>query len=125
VQYAVNVVCGRSTGTPLARGAYFTGVQVYNPAHEPCLLRIAFAHAGDGLRGGHVSPFETAELGPGEALAFDCPEIREAAGVRDGLLRGFVVIESAMELDVVAVHTVANTDGDATAARMERVSGRP
>ena len=42
-----------------------------------------------------------------QALEIDCPDILEHAGVQNKFLKGFVVIQSALELDVVAVYTAA------------------
>jgi len=46
-------------------------------------------------------------LRPDEALEIDCPDILEHARAH-GFLKGFVVIESFFELDVVAVYSAGH-----------------
>ena len=62
------------------------------------------------LKPGPVSKFHDAELGPDEALEIDCQDIFKLARTDSGFLKGFVVIESEVELDVVAVYTAAGGD---------------
>jgi hypothetical protein len=54
---------------------------------------------------GPVSPFTEARLGPDEALEIDCEDIRKLADSSADFVKGFVVIESKVELDVVAMYT--------------------
>jgi hypothetical protein len=123
-EYAVKVVCGRSTGEVVAPGAYFTAVNIHNPGRKATAFRVKFAGALPGLKPGPVSGFHDAKLGPDEALEVDCPDIRNIARTRDPFLKGFLVIESPTELDVVAVYTAAGREGDVEALHMERVAPR-
>ena len=123
-EYAVKVVCGRSTGEVVAPGAYFTAVNIHNPGRKATAFRVKFAGALPGLKPGPVSGFHDAKLGPDEALEVDCPDIRNIARARDPFLKGFLVIESPTELDVVAVYTAAGREGDVEALHMERVPPR-
>ena len=66
-----------------------------------------------------------AELGPDEALEIDCPDISKLAHTDAGFLKGFVVIESEVELDVVAVYTAAGRDEQVETLHTERVPARP
>ena len=54
-----------------------------------------------------MSKFRDAKLGPVEALEIDCPDIHKLAEYEADFMKGFVVIESETELDVVAVYTAA------------------
>jgi subtilisin family serine protease len=106
-QYAAKFVCGRSTGEAVAPGIYFTAVNVHNPTNEAVRFRKKVAVALPGERPGSVSEFSDAKLGPDQAFEIDCQDIRRHAQTREGFLKGFAVIESDVELDVVAVYTAA------------------
>ena len=129
-QYAAKVVCGKSAGKVVAPGAYFTAVNVHNPTYTTIGLRVKVAVALPGLQPGPVSKFYTAELGPDEALEIDCPDIfnpeifRFPQPLRAGFLKGFVVIESEVELDVVAVYTAVGRERLVATLHTERVPAR-
>ncbi len=129
-QYATKVVCGRSDGKILAPGLYFTAVNVHNPTYTTVEFRVKVAVALPGLQPGPVSEFRHAKLGPDEALEIDCPDIfnREIfkfpVPIRPRFLKGFVVIESKVELDVVAVYTAAGSEKSVETLHTERVPAR-
>jgi hypothetical protein len=50
--------------------------------------------------------------------------IREHAPSHEEFLKGFVVIESDIDLDVVGVYTAAGDDGQVRALEVERVRPR-
>jgi hypothetical protein len=124
-QYAAKVVCGTSDGSVVAPGTYFTAVNVHNPLDARVRFRVKVAVALPGLRPGPVSPLRDVELGADEALEIDCPDIRKLAGADDDFLKGFVVIETPTELDIVAVYTAAGADEHVVALHTERVPARP
>mgnify|MGYP003394174013 CR=1 FL=1 len=123
-QYAAKFVCGKSAGEVVAPGVYFTAVNVHNPTYTRIRFRLKIAVALPGLKPGSVSKFHEAELGPDEALEIDCPDILKLARTDAGFLKGFVVIESEVELDVVAVYTAAGERGQVETLHTERVSPR-
>jgi hypothetical protein len=123
-QYAVKFVCGKPDGGELAPGLYFTAINVHNPNEHAVLFRKKVAVAGRRERPGPVSKFFDAKLGPDEALEIDCPDIRSHAQVHQEFLKGFVVIESDSELDIVAVYTAAGEDGQVETIEIERVPAR-
>jgi hypothetical protein len=123
-QYATKVVCGKSDGSVVAPGRYFTAVNVHNPLYSRARFRVKVATALPGLRPGPVSPFRDVELGADEALEIDCPDINKLAGADGDFLKGFVVVESGTELDVVAVYTAAGSDEQVEVLHMERVPAR-
>jgi hypothetical protein len=123
-QYATKVVCGKSDGSVVAPGTYFTAVNVHNPLYSPVRFKVKVAIALPGLRPGPVSPFHDVELGPDEALEIDNPDIHKLAGVDGDFLKGFVVIESSSELDVVAVYTATGGGDHVEVLHMERVPAR-
>ena len=129
-QYAAKLICGKSTGKVVAPGVYFTAVNVHNPTYAPVVLRAKVAVALPGLKPGPVSEFYQAELGPDEALEIDCPDIfnpeifRFREPMKPGFLKGFVVIESQVELDVVAVYTAVGGERFVETLHTERVPAR-
>ncbi len=123
VQYAAKFVCGKSGGAVVAPGVYWTAVNVHNPTYKTIAFRAKIAVALPGLKPGHVSKFFEAKLGPDQALEIDCPDILERSGARADFLKGFVVIESEVELDVVTVFTASGSSGQ-IALHTERVPPR-
>ena len=122
-QYAVKVVCGKSDGKVVAPGEYWTAVNVNNPNLRSVKFRKKIAIALPSERAGPVTDFFSARLGPGEALEIDRADIYEHAKQFD-FIKGFVTIESGVELDVVAVYTAAGSDGRVETLDIERVAPR-
>ena len=122
-QYAVKCVCGRPATRVVAPGVYFTAINVHNPGREGVHFRKKIAVALPSEKAGPVSRFFEARLGPDEALEIDCPDILKHAGT-ERFLKGFVVIESQSELDVVAVYTAAGSTGQVQTMALERVPPR-
>jgi len=108
-QYVVKFVCGRAaSASVVAPGQYFTAINVHNPNEEGFEFRKRFSIALPGEKAGRVSRFFNTKLGPAEAFEIDCPDILGHLGV-EGFVKGFAVIESKQELDVVAVYTAAGS----------------
>ncbi len=124
-QYAVKFICGKSNGSVVAPGNYFTAINVHNPAHTAVRFQKKVAIALPGEKAGPISKLFDAGLDADEAMEIDCPDIREHSPLQADFLKGFVVIESDAELDVVAVYTVAGQDGWIETMFMDRVPGRP
>jgi len=122
LQYAVKFVCGKSDGKIVAPGIYFTAINVHNPSDKPVAFRKKFAIALPREKAGPVTRFFGAKLGPDEAFEIDCPDIVKHAESRGGFLKGFAVIESDVELDVVAVYTAAGASGQVETLHLERVA---
>lgn len=106
-EYAVKFVCGRPEVPVVAPGEYFTAINVHNPGALPALFLKKIAVALPGEKAGPVSRFFPAQLRPDQALEIDCPDILQHARAQ-GFLKGFVVIESYSELDVVAVYSAGH-----------------
>ena len=123
-QYAAKFVCGKSAGEVVAPGVYFTAINVHNPVYTDVHFRVKVAVGLPGLRPGPVSKFHAAKLGPDEALEIDGPDIFKLAEHRADFMKGFVVIESETELDVVAVYTAAGREGQVETLHTERVPPR-
>ena len=134
-QYAVKIVCGviktsEQTPNPLPPGQYSTATNVHNPSRcDTVTLRWKVAIGLPGLRVGPVSDFAEASLGPDEALEIDCSDVMsrlERSGIRlPPYVKGWVIIESPAELDVVAVYGTAIDGREAVNAfHTERVEPR-
>jgi hypothetical protein len=123
-QYAAKFVCGRPSADELAPGTYFTAINVHNPTERDVGFRKKVAIAGRREEPGPVSEFFDARLGPDQALEIDCRDIREHAPSREEFLKGFVVIESDIDLDVVGVYTAAGEDGQVRTLDVQRVRPR-
>jgi hypothetical protein len=123
-QYAAKFMCGKPESPVVALGTYYTAINVRNPGERAVGFRKKFAVALPGERPGPVSRFFDAKLGPDEAFEIDCPDILKHARARAGFLKGFAVIESNTELDIVAVYTAAGATRQVETLEIERVPVR-
>ena len=123
LQYAVKFICGKPNAPVVAPGVYFTAINVHNPGDKAVAFRKKIAVALPGEKVGKVSKFFAAKLGPDEVMEIDCPDILKHAEAR-GFLKGFVVIETPSDLDVVAVYTAAGATGQVETLFIERVAAR-
>ncbi len=123
-EYAVKFVCGKAEGDVVAPGTYFTAINVHNPGTRGLGFRKKFAVALPGERPGPVSRFFDAKLGPDQAFEIDCRDILQRSETHSSFLKGFVVLQTAQELDVVAVYTAAGATGRVESMELERVAPR-
>lgn len=139
-EYVVKFVIGASPVRPevLAPGYYWTAINILNPSRcADAHLRWKAAQALPALQQGVSSPWSTATLDNGRGFEIDNADI-DAALIAGGADRkpwendpngriqhgkGFVVIRSDVELDVVAVYTAAGADRG-VAFHTERVPAR-
>lgn len=128
-QYAVKFVCGiTDLNSPVAPGRYWTAINIHNPdkcrdAHFRWKVVVA-APLGQTPR---VPVFQRpVTLGPDLALEIDCQHVRATFPPPvPQFIKGYVVLESDVELDVVAVYT--GTQGSSTrlgSLHTERVEAR-
>ena len=123
LQYAVKFVCGKPDSRVVAPGMYFTSVNVHNPGREAAGFLKKFAIALPGQKAGPVTKLIEAKLGSDEAFSIECREIISRTHA-PGFAEGFLVIESRVELDVVAVYTTAGSTGQVQTMEIERVPVR-
>jgi len=125
LRYAVKFVCGEpaqhgasDAELPFTRGRYHTAINVHNPSlHDAVVFvkKVAVASASPyegGQHPGKVTPFVQAALKANEAFEIDCPEIARVTELpisEAAYIKGFVVLLSPHELDVVAVYTARGT----------------
>jgi hypothetical protein len=96
---------------------------VHNPTYTTVKFRKKIAIGLPSEQPGRVTPFFEAKLGPDEGLEIDRRDILRHADV-DRFLKGFVVIESPVELDVVAVYTASGRQAFVETLHIERVAPR-
>lgn len=122
-QYAAKFLCtanipGTSqTTTSLLPGSYQTVVNVHNPNRETASLRMKIAVAG-----GPISKWKRNKLSPDEAAKVDCSSIRDFGINAIHGVEGFLVIESDLSLDVIAVYTAGK--GEVQSIDVEQVRER-
>ena len=120
-EYAAKIICGESNGRVLAPGRYWTAVNIHNPNPCPVIFHKKVAVGYPSCEPGPVSERTPAKLGPDEASEIDCEDIRQI--FEQDFVKGFVVVQSPAELDVVAVYTASSGEGVQT-LDVERVPAR-
>jgi hypothetical protein len=121
-QYTVKYLCGEGDNVILAKGLYFTAINIHNPydfLQRPVCWKVV-SPAPDGTPT-PPGPWQMAELPPDWGMEINCRSIGQFTG---GIPTGFVVIRSPNELDVVAVYTVERPDQSAIQLRIETITPR-
>ena len=132
-EYAAKFVCGLATGgaagtLPVAPGYYYTAINVHNPSNvELNQIQKRFVIALPGEKVGPKSGFVQEQLKSDDAMEIECPDIAKQLGLAVGkFVKGFVVIKSTAELDIVGVYTAATSaTGSVVTMTLERVPKRP
>lgn len=124
-EYAVKIVCGTADRPAVAPGTYFTAINIHNPSLTGAKLQFKAALTNPKLVPGSVSPFFSLALKGDQAVEIDCTDIANRVKVDTRFLKGFVVIQSLSQLDVVGVYTATNSpDGRVVTLEIERVPFR-
>lgn len=124
-QYAVKFLCtsnipGTSqTTTSLLPGSYATVVNVHNPNAAAVGFRMKLASAS-----GDISGFIKGELKSDQATKVDCSQLGKFGPQPIHGFEGFLVIESPLSLDVVAVYTAAGDTGKVASIDVEDIRER-
>jgi len=137
IEYPVKFICGVQDDPDelgLLSGGYGTAVNLHNPQDEEVFVfaKLALARPAEPFKPGPVMPIDLLSFAYDEALTIDCDMVRDRLfeGVLpDGLIDGFLVLQSARSLDVTAVHTTALLDedgklGSQTSIDVERIEER-
>ena len=120
--YAVKITCVPHFGPAspaLMPAKYRTAVNVHNPWRDPVeLTKSLTLSPPQGQPAIHGDPISET-LGPREAFDVDCPHMRDEFGIPANSKvpggKGFMVIESDRELNVVAIYT-ARGEGSAASS---------
>jgi hypothetical protein len=131
-QYAVKIVCGQVVAsaaggfTPVAPGQYWTAINVHNPDKcKAATFRWKIVVALPGATGPIPVFQKPVVLGPDMAMEIDNEQILHgSAPPLPPFVKGYVVLESDVELDVVAVYTGSNGPCGSNSFATERVPAR-
>lgn len=134
-EYAAKLVCGNvavspaGVPTPVAPGRYYTAINIHNPdkcrdAHFRWKVVVARPINQDAAPTPVFQRPRT--LRPDEGVEIDCQNVLQTFPLpAPAFVKGYVVIESDVELDVVAVYTGAQgPTAPLIAFHTERVPGR-
>ena len=136
-QYAVKTLCtllgDTGLGDAMAPGRYRTLINIHNPTEKKIEVARKFALAGkpgDPLGSFSVTPYKAFTLGPDQAVAYNCFDVANFFCPINGIcvdftaIDGFLVINSAEELDVVAVYSGNPKGGEVSTLDTETVAAR-
>jgi hypothetical protein len=135
-QYAAKVTCsllGTFGDGFLAEGIYRTVINVHNPTDSKItfIKKVVLAEQeGSSPSEFSVTPFKKDTLEPDGAVVIDCFAISNFFCPINGVcidftaIDGFLVINSPVELDIVAVYTARPSDGKVTSMDIENVQRR-
>ena len=122
-QYLVKFVCGQPTAPVVAPGTYFTAINVHNTSREGVVIRKRFSVALPGEKAGPLSDWFEAKLDSANSFEIDCPDILKHLK-QEKFAKGFAIIESKAELEVVAVYTAAGATKQVETMEVQRVQWR-
>ena len=126
--YTVKVVCGRSDGRVLAPGEYWSAINVYNPNEREVRIEKWVAAALPKEQPGPPGIPRAEVLPPGRAFEIDRDDILSMTPpgglIDEALLKGYVVLVTELELEVVAVYTAAGATDRIETLEVERISPR-
>jgi len=134
-QYAVKTLCTLrgEFGSAMVPGQYRTLINIHNPTEKKIEVARKFALAGspgDPPGGISVTPYKSFVLGPDQAVAVNCFDIANFFCPINGIcvdfiaIDGFLVLNSASELDVVAVYSGAPKAGGVSTLDAEIIPPR-
>lgn len=130
-QYAVKFICtsnvpGTSQQTPsFLPGTYATAVNIHNPNPRPVRFRMKLAAAtSTEVDPPQITAFLNETLKPDQATRVDCSRVKDFGPLPIHGFEGFLVIESARSLDVVAVYTAGKSGQGVDSIDVEAVRER-
>src|SRR3954462_9842718 len=134
-QYAAKALCSfrGDFGAAVAPGRYRTLINIHNPTEKKIEVARKFALSGspgDTAGGFSITPYKSFVLGPDQAVAINCFDIAGFFCPINGVcvdftaIDGFLVLNSASELDVVAVYSGNPKSGEVSALEVETIAAR-
>ena len=114
---------GDPGGVPFVPALYRTAVNIHNPQREEVIFRkkAVVALSQESEERGIISEWREERLRSDEALDVDCLDIQKLLQGGQPVGDGFVVIESRVPLDVVAVYTTEGPSIDVEYIQPKRV----
>jgi len=123
-RYAVKFICGKSDGSLVAPGTYWTAINVRNSGSNRVAISKRMCIALPSEKPGPVTRTFDAALGPNEAFEIDNRDIFGHIDRPGDFAKGFVVIDCATELDVVSVYSAAGSTHQIETLFLERAPYR-
>jgi hypothetical protein len=111
-------------GIPFLPARYRTAVNIHNPQRDDVSFQkkaVVALSQGSGEHG-FISEWQEERLRSDDALDVDCRDIQKLLGGTQPVGDGFVVIESQLPLDVVAVYTTEGAGIDVEYIQPKRIS---
>ena len=137
-QYSAKALCTLATdigfGDAFAPGRYRTVINIHNPTDRKIEIARKFALSiGPGEAAGSfsITPYKSLTLEPDQAVAYNCFDISSFFCPINGVcvdftaIDGFLVVNSPVELDVVAVYTANAKGGEVSTLDADAIVGRP
>jgi hypothetical protein len=136
-QYSAKTLCTLLSdigfGDAFAPGRYRTVINIHNPTERKIEITRKFAlsiQPGEAAGSFSITPYKSLILEADQAVAYNCFDIAGFYCPIDGVcvdftaIDGFLVVNSPVELDVVAVYTAHPKGGDVSTLDTETVAGR-
>ena len=135
-QYSAKALCTLSDigfGDAFAPGRYRTAINIHNPTDHKIEVARKFALAigpSEAVGTFSITPYKSLTLEPDQAVAYNCFDIANFFCPINGVcvdftaIDGFLVVNSPVELDVVAVYTAHPKGGEVSTMDTETVAGR-
>jgi hypothetical protein len=136
-QYAVKTLCTLGGdvgfGDAFAPRRYRTVINIHNPTERKIGIARKFALAiqpGEATGSFSITPYKSLTLEPDQAVAYNCFDISNFYCPIHGVcvdftaIDGFLVVNSPVELDVVAVYTANPKGGEVSTLDTETIAGR-
>lgn len=120
-EYAVKMICGFPDRPALAPGRYYTAINIHNPGPRPIVFAKKFALTGPSESPLPPTSFVFNKLGPDYAMEVDCTN---RALLDRKFVKGFAVIQTPIQVDVVAVYTAGGPGDSLSVMELERVPAR-
>ncbi|MBL7791831.1 MAG: hypothetical protein JNK77_05895 [Saprospiraceae bacterium] len=123
-RYTVKFICGNSDGSILARGKYWTAINVHNPNNVDVTVYKKFSVAKPGEIAGPISKVFEKTLHPLESMEIDNQDIFKHLNLNQPFVKGFAIIAAPLPLEVVAVYTSGILSGVVSSIDVEYVEGK-
>jgi hypothetical protein len=136
-QYSAKTLCtlrgDAGFSEAFAPGRYRTVINIHNPTERRIEITRKFAlslQPGEAAGSFSITPYKSLILEPDQAVAYSCGDIVGFFCPIDGVcvdfiaIDGFLVVNSPVELDVVAVYTANPRDAQISTMDTETIAGR-
>lgn len=136
-QYSAKTLCtlrgDAGFGEAFAPGRYRTVINIHNPTERKIEITRKFAlslQPGEAAGSFSISPYKALTLEADQAVAYNCFDIAGFFCPIDGVcvdfiaIDGFLVLNSPVELDVVAVYTANPANGQVSTLDADPIAGR-